>query len=757
MAILGKWTGGTVSTLPTTTWAVPSVNIFATQDRNDSSTYSLSSHVLTLPSSGLADGYLVVGAFEMEDTSNGRCNPQARFTYSGTGNFVSGYSSGFNRDNSEDRSYCRAFGFIDNPSSSATLTFQWRRDSDSPTGTTKRSELQIIPFYYADIGIYSSSSTSCPGNTTVSQVTGFTGTDGTNITISSNTVTVTGDNKRYLCLGSYYWQGIGSSRTQRWGGFRIDGTKDDAVKGYSYARNSANADIGEIFTTIIETTTPSRTVDMFVYRGDGVANGQGGANVAGNATGSNPNHVMVVLELNDDADVVASRSDTNTADLTSTAGTNMPINEQNDIIDTASFTQDGDTEINCVQTADYLFGANISMAANNVANTGRHTMYSEFTVNGTPNVDSFAGDYLRNNQGSQDTFGISCNLLGFEAMSAGDDIGVETFTLSGSESQGDPIAPAGWVGFWGLNLDTLEESSTMLGGRVPETAQAHVKRGSVGDNSVQDAVFGTSGILYTRLSTLASGCNNQMIDTVNGGTRGVTPVKLSDFRGYPMPEVDINWEHIEDVQLSGSTLETFDDLWVQPKLNYSVGFDVVLTIHVDQKKGLSLPTGGENRNTCTFTFNAGDTYPTGSTGTVDSTGTGSSKKWQINDMDPAVQNDRVSYSATASCDTDVYWDTTDGSSDTGTLSYLSQTVYTHAIGDYDSTVCGGNVTNWSYPCYSLSSNLGAGGSIEVFSDNLLTTHLSNGWYAENYIGLGNHDYFQIVNGFVFNHGTCTFP
>jgi hypothetical protein len=32
-------------------------------------------------------------------------------------------------------------------------------------------------------------------------------------------------------------KGIGNARTQRWAGFRVDGTKEDSMKGYGYARN----------------------------------------------------------------------------------------------------------------------------------------------------------------------------------------------------------------------------------------------------------------------------------------------------------------------------------------------------------------------------------------------------------------------------------------------------------------------------------------------------------------------------------------
>lgn len=462
MAVLGRWTGGTKSqgNLPET-WTAPT-SLFDTEDRNDSSTYGWSgtTSTLTLPSSGLADGYLIVAAYEYQDTSNGRFNPQGMFVQaSGTGTFVSSQTGGYNRDNSEDRSYVRCWAFVDNPSASSTYQFQWKADTDDATGGTERSVLEVIPFYYSDIGIYASTDSSLYGGTTPNQVTGWSGTDGTNITLVSNEVTVSGDNKRYLTLGSQFFEGRGG-RTQRWHGFRIDGTKDDSSKACSYYRTTSNDENGNAFSTLIETSTADRTIDQFCYLGDGISNGQGGADIDGStpAVGS---HAMVVIELNDSAEVVSSRSDTTTGDLTNTGGTDMPVNEQTDVIDTSSFTSLTDTSVNVVQTADYLFGADISIASNNVANTGRHTLFSEYTVNSTADTDTFHGNYLRNNQGSQDTFGVSTNHLSALALTATDDVGVKTFTLSGSEAQGDPIAPAGWVGFWGINLDTLEASGAV--------------------------------------------------------------------------------------------------------------------------------------------------------------------------------------------------------------------------------------------------------------------------------------------------------
>ena len=173
MATLGRWTGGTTTLIPTTSWAAPNA-LFPTQARNDGSAYTWTSSTstLTLPSSDLADGYLVIARVNYDDTSNGRVSIAGRFQQTGgTGNFVNGQAGGYSRNNNNDDAYISNWAFIDNPSASATIQFQWERESDAPTGGTAKSSLDVIPFYYADIGMYSGTSTSLYGGTTRNVVT----------------------------------------------------------------------------------------------------------------------------------------------------------------------------------------------------------------------------------------------------------------------------------------------------------------------------------------------------------------------------------------------------------------------------------------------------------------------------------------------------------------------------------------------------------------------------------------------------------
>ena len=440
MASLGRWSGGATTQNPTNSWAAPA-SIVTTEDRNDGSAYgyAAATSTITLPATDLADGYLVIGAFVHDDTSNGRHNPSGRWIQaSGTGNFACGAATGYSRDNTNNHSYVRAWGFIDNPSASATLQFQWRRDADAATGGTSEAYFEVIPLYYSNATVLTSTAGTFHGGTTPTQITGWTAVVDTGGIYGTNQVTLA-DNKKYLCLGGWRFESSSGARTQRWGGFRLNGTKLDSAKGYAYSRNISNNHAGKIFSHILTSGTGD-TMDMFLYRGDGIANGDGGASVDGSTASSAAAHAMVFLELDDGAEFVTDTNSLQTATYTG-AGTSI----------LASFK--------VPNTSDYLVGADISAASFNVSTGTRYQAEAEITVEGAARGHTVAGDYLRNNQGTQGTFGWSANNL--SAVSAVAEDAIAAVVNQTGQNGGNPASPAGWVGLFALDLDTLEASGSL--------------------------------------------------------------------------------------------------------------------------------------------------------------------------------------------------------------------------------------------------------------------------------------------------------
>ena len=458
---VGELRGNNVTGIvPNTTFsAIP--NVLAGFIRNDSNVYSfdLATSTLTLPSNNLAQGYLMVAAYEYEDTSNGRAMLNARILQtSGTGDAVAPITGGYCRDTSEDRIYVRTWAFVHNPSSGATFQWQWRRDSDAPTGGVVRAVFDVISFYYDSASLYSSTSNALYGGTTPNQVQNLsTVVEGAGCSRTGNVVSLVNQNKRYLVLGASHVLGTGNSRTQRWVGLRENGVKQDHLKGYYYLRNNNNSCTGAMFSGIVERQTASKDIDLFIYRGDGVANGQGGASGDG-STPTSAEHYLAVIELNDQTSCLQTTNGTVETDINQPVITDVPSFNTTLINSGSSFTNIGASSGVTIEAADsfsLLAGSNMSCAAENVAQTGRFTGHAQFYRNSTLQSETFHGNYLRNNQGSSDTFGWSANQLSVTEMTTGDTFKNTARRLAGSEGGGVPTIQPNWHGTFAIDLESM--------------------------------------------------------------------------------------------------------------------------------------------------------------------------------------------------------------------------------------------------------------------------------------------------------------
>ena len=466
MAIIGLWSGGAVNTIPTTTWAAPA-SIITTQVRNDSSAYSwaAATSTLTLPSSGLADGYLVRWNMEFEDNSNGRFTPNGRVIQSsGTGNFVSQQVSGYNRDASEDRCFLQVMSVIDSPSASAALQLQWRRDTDTPTGGTVECYVEVIPLFYSNIGMYTGSVGRSDAQdaitTTLSLDTAVVESDTGAIELASDVVTLKNDNKRYLVLGSYYGQNWASARCQHIGALGVDGSEVTSTRAVSYARDGNNNDVGCGFSYIAERATTDVTLEVLAGQGQ-YRDFDMGTEINFTGTPTGVHNTLIVIELNDSAEVFRSHW------LGTTLGTNLgqaidgaaqvdiEVVTIPDTVDSSSFTKVDNGSINAEVDMDAWVAANVSAGRRNISSTQRHTWRSWITKNGTPEDHTLHGDYSRGDQSTTGTSGSSAHAAGVVALAANDDFGVATQEISGTESGTDSVA---FASILALNLDSLEAS-----------------------------------------------------------------------------------------------------------------------------------------------------------------------------------------------------------------------------------------------------------------------------------------------------------
>ena len=416
MADVASWSWtGTDTSLPGTAWA-DMQTITWTEDRNDITGGSISGPSITLPAAGTDHAWLVTSSYEFEDDSNGRHGPQMRFVQdSGDGTFQTGWGSGYNRDDSEDRAYVGSFAVLDESSTSSVVTIQWRRDVDVPTGGLRQWYAQAVLIPRDEIGIYASTNTDGHDDATPTQVTGFSTVKESNASIiarATDQVNINDNGRRYLVLGSQRLDASWSARTQRIMGLRQDGVLIPDAQGYVYLRSSANNQQAAVYSTIIE-SDGSTNVDSFQYLGSSTASAStdGGPEAVGGTSYSNADHVMIVLALPSSAEVFRGNSSADSGtNLETTAQVEIPWNANEIISGDDAFDKNTSDYVTANNTTDVLVGFNLRGRAKTFQTT-RFTGYSNVTVNGTEVSEIMDGAYLRNDQSTSGTYGYRHNLL----------------------------------------------------------------------------------------------------------------------------------------------------------------------------------------------------------------------------------------------------------------------------------------------------------------------------------------------------------
>lgn len=450
---IGHWRDSAGSQIPGTSFA--GFN-FAQQVRNDGIYSRPDNATIELDQAG---DYLIVATIRNNDTSNDRTNIQSRIAQtSGSGSLFTSYYTGYSRDTSEDDNWTKAVGVIIGATADSQIQVQTRRDADAPTGgsVAYESDVQVIRIYQTNYGIYAiGGSGNAYGGTSPNTV------DLTSVTAESNTlfiqgsttadsVTVKGDNKRYLVAWSVSGNTAGN-RTQRIGHLEYDGTDDLATRSYCYQREANDEYCGLGSMDVLEATSTDRTIQVEVFRGPGVAADQGGADDDGSWV-TDSNGQMVVLELPDSMDVFRSHDSTGLQNITSAVTLNAMRNV--DFNDAASFTQSSNSALNVVNAGDVFVWANVWTARNDASGGNRLTAYGTITINGVATTTGRHGNYTRGDQAAQGTFAGSFHPGGIYTIStAGHDIGVNMDPLSGTEGGGNDRTQAGTVGFFALNLD----------------------------------------------------------------------------------------------------------------------------------------------------------------------------------------------------------------------------------------------------------------------------------------------------------------
>lgn len=467
-----------------------------------------------------AGTYLIIASIRGVDTSNGRYNPQARVALtSGSGTLFTSYYTGYSRDNSENVNWTRAVGVVLGASSGAQVQVQRRRDTDAPTSGSVacESDVQVVRIAPTNYGLYAFGNTSntyggtSPNTVDITALSSESDTAAISGNTTTDTVTVKGDNKRYLVLWSVSGA-TGGSRTQRIGELVYDGSPELATRSYCYQRSSADEYCGLGSMDLIQTSTADRTISAEVYRGPGVAADDGGADNDGSFV-EDGNGQLLVLELPDSAEVFRSHDSTGLQDITAAVSINSMRNV--DFSDSTSFSQSSNSAMSVASAADIFVWGNVWTARNNVSASTRLTAYGQITINGTGTSTGEHGNYTRGNQGTVDTFAGSFHPAGIFAVSGSDTIGLGMAPLSGTEGGGTDRTQAGTVGFLALNLDTLGGVPTVqtsyTGGIGASTATLF---GHLLDTGGFDAT--EHGFAYSTDATLSTGVSTTTLGAFSG-------------------------------------------------------------------------------------------------------------------------------------------------------------------------------------------------------------------------------------------------
>ncbi|MFT6829209.1 MAG: hypothetical protein ACJAV6_000022 [Candidatus Paceibacteria bacterium] len=455
---IGHWRDAAGSQIPGTTFAAFN---FDSEIQNDGIYTKPTSATLELEEAG---DYLIISTIRYNNTTNSQFNPQSRIALtSGTGTIFTSYYTGYSaNDTTEDDSWVRSVAVIIGASTDAQLQVQTRLDGGTLTGgsISTASDLQAVRINPTNHGIYAIGGTgqslggTTPNTVDITTITAESDTAAIQGDTVTETVTVKGDNKRYLVA----WSVSGDSaidRTQRIGHLEYDGVDELTTRSYCYQRSSATDYCGIGSMDIIETVTADIAIQSEAFRGPGVLADEGGADQDSGFT-TDGNGQMVVLELPESLEVFRAHDATGLQDITNIVSTDLNAMRSLDFNDAASFTKSSDIAMDVTNPADIFSWANIWTARNDVAIGSRLIARSSFTINGAEQSTGRHGNYTRGNVIGASTFAGSFHPAGiFTVGTAGHDIGLEIRRLTGGDSGGTDRTQPNTVGFFSLNLDTL--------------------------------------------------------------------------------------------------------------------------------------------------------------------------------------------------------------------------------------------------------------------------------------------------------------
>ncbi len=457
---IGIWRDSAGSQIPGTAYG--SFN-FATQERNDNSTYSKPDAATV--QFGEAGLYLLRWTIQQDDDSNGRVVHKSRAIQQvGSGDFFSTHHTGYSRNNNNDEISIVGRAFI-NAAENDQVRIQHLRDTDVPTAGSliDLSFLEVVKlgvdgdFDYAILE--QSTGNQAYGGTTPNDVA-FDATaietDTASIELQANNtdIRLKRDNARY-----WVFYGItgdaGGSRTQRVSRAVAGSTLIPGSGSYTYQRNAANEHGGMLGEFMHEVGTADEDVSIQAWRGDGVAANQGGADVDGSWNTIASEVTCLVIDMPDHWNTAAYYDSTAAQDIA--GGATLDLNIFRDTLwEDSPFGRDSNTDMTVTAARDLWATGTAVTARATVSSGSRLTLGLTFEIEGVNQTRGEHKQYTRGNQGTQDTFGGAWLFGGIYAVATNDTFQVET--VARGDNGGDDTTRANYPAAFFLDLDNLEAS-----------------------------------------------------------------------------------------------------------------------------------------------------------------------------------------------------------------------------------------------------------------------------------------------------------
>jgi hypothetical protein len=449
---------GSGQAIPTSTYATIDIG---SEDLDADNIVSEASGIFTPSVSGY---YLILATGRFDTTHNNRANFVWNILQNGS-NIAGTGGSGYARNSSNPYLYIRAGAILYFNGTTDTFSVQHKQDTGTgiPAGSYGWTRLKFIRLGsrlpYARYGTPTSGAysgttpTAIPGWDVISE----TDTNIIELQAGGTDIQLKEANRPYLIVYALQNSDNGGARTTRVSDVTLNGTRIGHSAGYAYQRDSANEHAIPFGMALAYPKTSNQNINVRCWGYDDDAAILWGTFDSGAWTlSSNAGDAgVMVIALPSTTDVAIYRDATGGDTISGSA--TVSLTEIDVAVKTGSnFTKDNDTSITVGTATDVLAWGTI-MVERTASSGIRNTSATRWNLEGIAQSDSAYGNYLRGDQGSQDTKNMVLSSNYTDSVNANDTFILEKFDPGTDDGEFDETS---WAGAFFIDLNSLSVSTT---------------------------------------------------------------------------------------------------------------------------------------------------------------------------------------------------------------------------------------------------------------------------------------------------------